>query len=277
MKLLTILIILITLFILFTYKTPKKNKFVSSNDTSSYKFYLSILILFHHLAIQTELYGFREFKQWGSIIVGNFLFISGYGLMASYEKKGKKYFEHFFSKRLLKIYIPFIIATLTYTILSVSGIFEKYDWNNIINLTFTQAITPLPYSWYILFITIWYISFYLSFNLFTKYGIYIQSFINLLYLFIGIKYMGWGWWTPSLAFLLGIFYFKNKKQLNRLSLVILTLAILLTLQIKKYPLNIYISTIYIPLLCTWSFEIIKRLNINILLANKLKQYSYEIF
>lgn len=100
MKLLTILIILITLFILFTYKTPKKNKFVSSNDTSSYKFYLSILILFHHLAIQTELYGFREFKQWGSIIVGNFLFISGYGLMASYEKKGKKYFEHFFSKRL---------------------------------------------------------------------------------------------------------------------------------------------------------------------------------
>lgn len=276
MKLLTILLIIVTIVILL-HRKFSNNNIVSRNDTSSYKFYLSILILFHHLALQTELYCFREFRYWGSIIVGNFLFISGYGLIASYKAKGPNYFTHFFSKRLLRIYIPFITATCIYIILSLLGIYEIYDWDNIIYLTFTKAITPLPYSWYVLFITIWYISFYLSFKYFSKYGILLQTVISLFYLLISIKYMGWGWYTPSLTFLAGIFYSKNKIKFNKSGFILLTLIIILALQIKKYPLNIYISIIYIPLVCIWAFELIKRININNILTKYLEKYSYEIY
>lgn len=276
MKLLTILIILITIAVLI--RGSKKHDYISTNDTVSYKFYLSILILFHHLALQTDLFGFREFRHWGSIIVGNFLFISGYGLMYSYEKKGEKYFQNFFSKRLLKIYVPFFIATALYTALSYLEIYQKYDWKNIINLTFTNAITPLPYSWYVIFITIWYIAFYISFKFFHKYGGgALLLLINTIYLYIGIKFMGWGWWTPTLAFSIGTIYLKTQEQLSTRILIIITVMILLLLQIKSYPVNIYISIIYIPLLCIWAFEVIKRININSQLVNYISKYSYEIY
>lgn len=130
MKLLIILIIITTTFVIFNKHKEHNN--VTNNDTSSYKFYLSILMLFHHLALQTNLFCFREFKHWGGIIVGNFLFISGYGLMASYKKQGNNYFDKFLKKRLLKIYIPFIVATIAFVSLSYLGLYKQYNRENII-------------------------------------------------------------------------------------------------------------------------------------------------
>lgn len=277
MKLLSIIFIILSSVAYIVQPKKQYQNDIAIEDTSSLKFYLSILILCHHLAIQTNLFGFREFKYWGSILVGVFLFISAYGLIASYEKKQQSYLSNFFSKRLLRIYIPFLVATIFYTCLAFIGIYQNYDWNNLITLTFIHAITPLPYSWYIIFITYWYIAFYISYRFFPKYGIFCIITLTLLYLYSGINLLGAGWWIPSLSFAAGLFYFKYNQNLTFPITLFIMLIILYTIHIKQFPYSLYASIIYIPLLCIWIFEILKKININNSWIREIKQYSYEIY
>ena len=48
--------------------------------------------------------------------VGVFFFISGYGLVAAYQKKGMDYLHGFLKHRLNKVVLPLVLATSIYTI-----------------------------------------------------------------------------------------------------------------------------------------------------------------
>mgnify|MGYP004507392855 CR=1 FL=1 len=48
--------------------------------------------------------------------VGVFFFISGYGLVAAYQKKEMDYFHGFLKHRLSKVVLPLVLATSIYTI-----------------------------------------------------------------------------------------------------------------------------------------------------------------
>lgn len=96
-----------------------------------------------------------------------FLFLSGYGVMQSYDKKGLK---NFWNRRILKIYVPFLLVSLTELVLEIwnyrDNIYDMY-----IRSTFLSALGLYPNNlldstfWFIPFILLQYLAFYLSFRL----------------------------------------------------------------------------------------------------------------
>lgn len=120
---------------------------------------LALLILSHHLGLNSEIYALSDFTIGiGDQIVAVFFLISGYGLCVSYKAKGKTYFEGFLKKRLGKLLPKFILLTL--------GMIVIYHFfsDKSLDIQLTQFIkrgwTPLPYSWFIYAIIYVYLSFF---------------------------------------------------------------------------------------------------------------------
>lgn len=76
--------------------------------TNSLRGVLAILIILHHLSSKIDILFLKWFHDFGAPIVSMFFFVSGYGLIKSYLKKGTAYIDGFLAKRLGKILPPCI-------------------------------------------------------------------------------------------------------------------------------------------------------------------------
>lgn len=105
----------------------------------------------------------RSMSQSGVFL---FLFLSGYGIMQSYCKKGMK---HFWNRRLLKIYVPFFMVSLPELLLEIWQYRENIR-DMYIRSTFLSALGLFPDNlldgtfWFIPFILLQYLVFYISFR-----------------------------------------------------------------------------------------------------------------
>ncbi|MDN6545697.1 MAG: acyltransferase, partial [Enterococcaceae bacterium] len=52
----------------------------------------------------------------GRLAVGLFFFVSGYGMIKQFRKKGKTYLDSFFKKKSISIFMPFLLAMIVYFI-----------------------------------------------------------------------------------------------------------------------------------------------------------------
>lgn len=178
---------------------------------------LALLIVFHHISgvikdldIPSKL-DFKQFIVWGALVVGVFFFITGYGLTVSVMKKGKEYFNNFFRKRIVKLLIPAIIATIFFQLGEV--FFNRFSISEIIS-DLNYGGLPLPKSWYVAAIIYFYTMFYVCFKFFKiKTAIILMWLASALYVFI-IKMLNFGqyWWISTFAINIGICfaYFEHK-------------------------------------------------------------------
>lgn len=107
----SVILIVFSLITIATIKKtePKSQSLLSLIDTAQLKGIAVILIVMYHLSVYTienadDLILFRH----GDIIgLSIFLILSGFGIASSIESKG---LDNFFSKKLIKIYPPFVIV-----------------------------------------------------------------------------------------------------------------------------------------------------------------------
>jgi membrane-bound acyltransferase YfiQ involved in biofilm formation len=99
--------------------------------------------------------------------VAVFLMLSGYGLTMSWDTRQKVTLRSFFTKRLIRVMIPYWIATAMIFIL---------DWvllnrrlgnveiaMTVVGLNITRSLTHLDYvRWFVTFILLWYVLFYFA-------------------------------------------------------------------------------------------------------------------
>ena len=209
------IILMLCLFAFCTLKIIKKSELLTINNfdtknTLPLRGILAILIVLHHTLFFTKNanlfihYAYTQFIIWGALIVGVFFFITGYGLTFSIINKGKSYLSGFFYKRIIKILIPAIIATLLFQAGEIySG---QFSFSKIIS-NLSQGILPLPNSWYVFAIVYFYIAFWFCFkHLSIKHAIILMWFLSLLYIFI-IKYFlkfEHYWWISTFALNIGM-------------------------------------------------------------------------
>ncbi|MGJ1330585.1 acyltransferase family protein [Sphingobacterium siyangense] len=174
-----------------------------------------LLIICYHLNfhVSTPIVAFAS--NWGAPVVSIFLFISGYGLMASYLKKGAQYLKGFLKKRLWRVCEPLFIVTVIYLTLQYfdRGSFETGQLSGLIN----KGITPLPFSWFAYSIIIFYTFFFISFrwkNITLPYKILFMSLLAIGYMLIILTtdYKR-AWWVSSMAFLSGLIYRYNEQHI----------------------------------------------------------------
>lgn len=195
------------------YKVNTYNDCLSLQQTVPIRGFLSLLIIFHHLAQRFPILFFRYpvFRNIGFLIVGIFFFYSGYGLIYSFISK-KDYMKNFVIKRIFSLYLSFVLINIV-TILFRIGIGSKFSLldicRNILGISLVNGI-----YWYIWILLLFYIVFYLLFSsLKTKTAMFSFSIFLLLFTFFLATYHVEGFWFLSIpGFLLGIWvgYYKDE-------------------------------------------------------------------
>lgn len=197
---------------------------------------LALVIVTHHLSeyiIGLKIPIICEFPAWGTCAVCTFFFLTGYGLVFSYMSKGTSYIDNFLSHRFAKLLPPFLFAMFGY--MAIRCLF--WDESILSQLTrLTQGYTPLPFSWYVWAVILFYLAFYVSARtLKSVKSIVIALWVVSVIYCITIQVLGWApyWYDCTYAINVGMTYalyerhIKNALQ-NKPHLIII-IACMLTI------------------------------------------------
>lgn len=168
-------LILIPVVVLLLYKIQyNKNGFnsdylsVDTTQTMRGIFMLDV-VLFHFCLEYLDVEQKALSVCYGDDAVKIFFFLSGYGLVCSYKKKGDAYLKGFFSHRIAKIAIPFIVAVIPYVIMFSNTNYYLPDTSltlkNMFLLFFKYGYTVVYNAWYVVELIILYVLFYISFKI----------------------------------------------------------------------------------------------------------------
>ena len=196
-----------------------KSPYAFSKDWSyRLKGVLAIIIIIHHVSTRySSWWGIEEyplsysiiskFIPWGEIVVGLFFFISGYGLIKSYQRYGDDYISSFMSKRFFKIFIPFVIIEFITQILLVTFKDGYSPWQILIDAYPQRGFGFI--LWFPIALSLFYLAFYFCFKYIRITHIAIAAVtlivvvLSLYYYFIG---RGDWWWKSNLCFPIGLWY-----------------------------------------------------------------------
>lgn len=175
---------------------------------------LVIFIILHHWGIKYYPGGPFWLEQWGMVMVSVFLFISGYGLMKSLIIKGNSYLDGFLQKRLSKVLVPFLIATIAWCIFL--GFYDSEKIHILIS-HLDEGKSLLPNSWFCIAIIFSYMAFYtivISIKN-KKFAPFLMSCVSIGYIILIVK-LGWGdyWYLTYLAFPAGLFLACHEAELS---------------------------------------------------------------
>lgn len=217
---LMLLIVLFAIFYSITFENHniQNHNYLSIDYTICLRGVMAVLIVFHHIS-EKDSSGriFPKLQHLGYLIVAVFFFLSGYGLMFSYLKKGKEYLKSFWRKRILYIIIIYVLITILYW-----GTKQLLNIGNTnISAVINSLINGHPIannSWYIvvqiyLYILFW-ITFY-CFNINTKYKLILLATFTFILSF-AFELLGYSsiWYISNPAFALGLFWAYNRQAID---------------------------------------------------------------
>ncbi len=250
-----------------------------------------IAIMLHHLSQRTETGElFWIFMYMGSLAVGIYLFLSGYGLMKQYQMRGDAYLSKFLIKRIPRILIPYLIANIFYAV-GYTLVGKKVKLITILK-SFTTGDPFVLFSWYMISIFFFYLEFYFVHRFIKKK--WLMVLIDMLFLAAYIYVCatvetGAWWYNTSIVFFVGMLWAEHEKAimefLKKGYVIKLILSFILTIALYVYSLAFeYGSAINVALM--WIDTIIfivfvMMLNMKLILSNKLIVFwgkiSFEVF
>ena len=216
MRIVSIIYLLIIAFSLlngaFSFRGREYNisRGLNKNNTDAVKGLLAIAVLFSHLAGHTSYHlpGF-SFTVFGSIGVGCFFFLSGYGLIKA--SKSRDFFEGYLRRHISKLFLPFFIMLITWGM--VFQIVLREPMSSVLHAFATG--NPVSNSWYI------FASFYCYFLFWEgrKKGFWQMQSIVLwgivIWIFsfsVVLKWPDW-WYKTIVCFYIGIFWGKYSRKI----------------------------------------------------------------
>ena len=270
-----------------------------SQDVSiSLKGIFAIMVLLHHFQQRTgiimqPLIG-KAFELLGFLSVSVFLFFSGYGLMTSLEKKGKRYLDDFLKNRIYPLYcinLLLILLSALKEIITGGSILLK----DILSSLFL-AHTIVTYGWYIQTILIFYILFYGVFTIIknkTAGFIFLASFVVVYVIISHTMDAEPATYISSLAFILGMIcsrwkgkairFFENKLIATMLSITVflafIVLSLLYTNRHVRYISRIIAAPFFVLIILVIT-EVVCNFNMKIIVnkvTKKLGEISLEIY
>lgn len=192
----------------------KDSNSMSLQNSTNLRGLLCVLIFLNHLAGWYEDQGiiFYFFSHIGSFVVGVFFFLSGFGLIKTYNGEVK---TGFLIKRFVKLFIPYWICEFLYAAISVCfsiPIQVEVNLKNIL-LSAVQMSNIVENSWYVGASVVIYLAFFIGKKILPK----ISMTIKVTALLIVFSLVFHSFWTTFFAFPVGIFFGENEKKINALS------------------------------------------------------------
>lgn len=264
--------------------------YLSKNVTNSLKGILSVCIVMHHVALDTELFG-RIGKilmnPVGSFSVAIFFFLSGYGLLSSYYQKGMIYIDRFPRNRILPFYLICVLLTFISIVINEITQYEELSTKLVIwSLTFGKN-TIIRKGWYLQVALLSYLCFYLIFH-----SVRNNKCRLVLALVVEIAFVGYcilndypeTYYKSTPAILVGGLWCVYRKELDafltiRKMILVMTLFVALCFAsvlvggISAICLKLVLAILVGPM----ALFCIKKISINNLVTRWLGTYSFEIY
>lgn len=184
------------------------DELLGKNECSALKGVAILLVFVHHYGqLYSDTYSAHSFL--GYIGVTIFLLITGYVSEKQFLLKGKRYVSFsFIKKKVMRLYIPYVLITLIYAILG------RHDVSNTIS-----ELIHIEADWFLTAVTIFYLLFMMANLIASKsnqgYGIGILTGVIIVYVIfqamIGNSVV---WYNTAFAFLVGVYiaYIEWKKS-----------------------------------------------------------------
>lgn len=219
-----IFIILLAVYTLCHYRRlDVQISTLSKERTHNMKGVLALLVILAHLTVNFKsIPNFGIFTPFGTVVVGVFFLMSGYGLSYSFDKKGDEYLKGFFKRRLSKLIVPYILVIIAW---NIEQLFIYPDRNLPETWLLMLHGNPegfLPHSWFVIAIIVFYLVYYVSFK-------YLQNKrLTVIFLFLAAYFcfmrfvVHWGinWYISSYMFFLGFIYYKYEKRIKKCNVFI---------------------------------------------------------
>lgn len=246
-----IIILAFLLLIVFSVKFAKPSHqhedYLGIESTTGLRGILAITIVLHHMSEKIDSgYVFPYFQHLGYLVVAVFFFLSGYGLLVSYKKKGKNYLKGFLKKRVLYLLIVYLIVSALYIVFDII-IGKEMSVKRVLTGIFFSSDPIAVNSWYILVQLILYLFFWAVFSLgkpSTKTKILIMTvLVALLAVIYRLADYYSYWYMSTFAFVFGLLWAEEKERID------------LVLQ-KHYLLCVFASALLFSLfsICPLAFE-----------------------
>lgn len=202
--------------------------FLSVGQTKCIQGFCAICIMLHHISQKTcaswldkryIIPGLEPFVEIGYLLVGVFLFCSGYGLYKSNRTK-PNYLKGFIGKRIVPIIYSCYIFSFIYLLARIL-MKQRMDGRKILNYVLGIQMAN-PNGWYVVTLPLLYFGFWLSFRIFKKerWSLLTLTGLVMAYLVAGTcidhnDYLLCGeWWYNSVhMFLVGVFFAKYEDKI----------------------------------------------------------------
>lgn len=206
-------------------RSLERTDFMSVSQTTLYKGTAILLIMIGHCT--GYFVGGRYMTPCGGIGVSIFLIASGYGLNESFKRQGLK---KFWRKRLLRVWIPYVIITL---------LLALYDKKSV-ELLLEHLLLFKCHYWFVTYIVGCYILFFITSKWFVKYRMTIMTITAVF----SLLYMPELQAEQALGFVTGIWMSQhigycrsvslNHRKILTIALLLLAIGIMM-LGIKQLP------------------------------------------
>lgn len=216
---LLVLLFLATAFLKIKVIVPSRTfneEYLSVKTCNSYRGFFALVVLLHHISQRTSGGALlSDFTRVGYLAVAVFFFLSGYGL----QKKNltdSSYHKGFLSKRVLSIFIPYVIMSFIYW--CAYALLGDVRTPSVIFYNFIKNGDPIVwFSWYVVNILIFYIVYYVLMKIFkqNRPGMILGGvFYYIIYALLCRKLsFGQWWYQTSLLPVLGIFLASYEKHI----------------------------------------------------------------
>lgn len=190
---------------------------------------LVLFVVFHHVQASVFEYPFvvKLAGSCGRYAVSLFFFLSGYGLMLQYVRKGREMFVGFFRKRVCKVLLPLLVAI---------GVYAIAQWVTEGSLQAVRSLTDLewfvPFSWFVYELLAFYAAFYLLFRYLPVPAalVALACLCSAAMYGISLTELNNHWWISSLSFPIGCALAHGEDLLRRhcvaFGLFLITLSVL---------------------------------------------------
>lgn len=202
-----------------SYTNHKKqfDDYLDIKPTTALRGILAVEIVLYHMS-ENAVGGrfFSLLSYLGYLPVPVFFFLSGYGLMYQFKRKGKSYLNGFWKNRILYLFIIYVLTSLVYTI------FKFVVGREVTFVSFFKDLVvgkPIATAhWYIivqlLLYVIFWIAFKLNVNSYKKNIAIVVVLTLLLSLFYVFKGEEIHWYQSNFAFAFGLIWAEEKEKID---------------------------------------------------------------
>ncbi|MFM9264536.1 acyltransferase family protein [Tychonema sp. BBK16] len=201
--------IILSMLILISFRKTVKERPLSILQTNQMKGIAILIIIVHHVSLALNGAGYLSLlHHLGFPSVSIFLVLSGYGIFLSIEKKG---LNNFFSKRVIRVYIPFVLAMICKILIFDYFILNERNRvaSSFLNIFLAPATLDMN-MWFIVYILFWYCITYVIFSL-NKSNRAKIFYLFLTAILVGISPAPETWVENSFSFPFGCWIAANSR------------------------------------------------------------------